>query len=73
MIEGIFYQVPVEPDDLENAFKIEMKYKTAGFGLVDSTSFAICEKHKISRAFTFDRKDFSIYKPSFCNHLELLP
>jgi predicted nucleic acid-binding protein len=44
-----------------------------GFGFVDATCFALCEKHKIRKVFTYDRKHFSLYRPRFASHLELLP
>ncbi len=71
--KGAFEILKLEMDDLENALKIENKYYEADFGFVDSTCFALCEKHKISRVFTYDRKHFAIYKPSFSDSLDLLP
>lgn len=71
--EGIFEILELERDDLSTALEIENKYQKTGFGFVDSTCFALCEKYKIRRVFTYDRKHFGIYKPSFSESLELLP
>ncbi len=71
--KGIFEILEIERPDLENALKIESKYQKAGFGFVDSTCFALCEKYKIHKVFTYDRKHFKIYRPSFTDFLELLP
>ena len=70
---GVFEMLDLERDDLKAAWEIEQKYRDAGFGFVDATCFALCEKHKISKVFTYDRKHFALYRPSFTSHLELLP
>lgn len=71
--EGIFEILELGRDDLGMALEIENKYQKAGFGFVDSTCFALCEKYKIRNVFTYDRKHFGIYKPNFSESLELLP
>lgn len=71
--QGIFDILELNRDDLKSALEIENKYHEAGFGFVDSTCFALCEKYRIRNVFTYDRKHFSIYKPNFSESLELLP
>ena len=71
--KGIFEILDIDRKDLKSALDIENKYQKAGFGFVDSTCFALCEKYKIRKVFTYDRKHFGIYKPSFSKFLELLP
>jgi len=71
--QGIFDILELNRDDLKSALEIENKYHEAGFGFVDSTCFALCEKYRIRNVFTYDRKRFSIYKPNFSESLELLP
>lgn len=71
--DGAFEILPLEREDLVSALEIERKYRDAGFGFVDATCFALCEKHKLRRVFTYDRKHFSTYKPTFAEALELLP
>lgn len=71
--EGLFHLLDLDREDLEKALEIEQRYRRAGFGLVDATCFALCEKHRIRRVFTYDRKHFSLYRPGFAASLELLP
>ena len=72
-LEGVFDLLELEIDDLKRALEIENKYQKARFGMVDSTCFVLCEKYKIRKVFTYDRRDFSIYRPTFAETLELLP
>jgi hypothetical protein len=71
--DGVFELLEIDSGDLGKALEIENKYSQAGFGIVDATCFALCEKHRIRKVFTYDRRDFSIYKPRFAGSLELLP
>lgn len=73
ILEGYVEILSVDSNDLSLAFEIETKYADAGLGIVDSTTFALCERHKIETVFTFDRKHFSLYQPKFTNHLKLVP
>jgi hypothetical protein len=71
--DGALEILPLEREELQMALEIENKYGGAGFGFVDATCFALCEKHKIRQVFTYDKKHFSIYRPRFVETLELLP
>ncbi len=71
--QGIVEVLELNRDDLVSALEIENKYHDAGFGFVDSTCFALCEKYGIRSVFTYDRTHFRIYKPDFSEPLELLP
>ncbi|MCL6449140.1 MAG: PIN domain-containing protein [Armatimonadetes bacterium] len=70
---GALEILPLEKEELQMAFEIESKYRDSGFGFIDATCFALCEKYKIRRVFTYDKKHFSIYRPRFTGNLELLP
>ncbi|MCS7198712.1 MAG: PIN domain-containing protein, partial [Candidatus Bipolaricaulota bacterium] len=70
---GVFAVLEVGREDLQIALAIEQQYHDVGFGFVDATCLALCEKHKIVKVFTYDRRHFALYKPSFAYHLELLP
>jgi predicted nucleic acid-binding protein len=50
-----------EPADLERAYQIAVQYSDQSFSWVDCTSFAIMERCRIPRAFSFDQ-DFLIYQ-----------
>lgn len=71
--KGVFEILDITLDDLTAALQIENKYQNVSFGLVDSTCFAICERYKIRKVFTYDRRHFSLYKPKFADSLELVP
>lgn len=71
--DGIFDILELNREDLIAALEIENKYSKAGFGFVDATCFALCEKYKISKVFTYDRKHFGIYRPGFTEFLEIMP
>lgn len=70
---GVFEMLALEPIDLRNVLELERKDSKADFGFVDASCFVLCEKYKIRKVFTYDRKHFSLYVPSFCPSLELLP
>jgi predicted nucleic acid-binding protein len=71
--DGVFEILPLEREDLASALDIERKYRDEGLGFVDATCLALCEKYKLRRVFTYDRRHFSIYKPTFAKSLELVP
>ena len=45
----------------------------ARFDFVDVAQMAIAERLDIRRVYTFDRRDFSQFKPRHTDYLELLP
>jgi uncharacterized protein len=49
------------------------KYADAQLDFVDTALMALSERLKITRVYTFDRRDFSIFRPNHTTHLELLP
>lgn len=73
MAQGAFPLLEVTPRDLKLAADIDARYDDARFGFVDSLSMALCEQHQIEQVFTFDRRDFLAYRPSFTRALEVLP
>ena len=70
---GAFEVVDLTRRDLVLAREIEERYADAGLGFVDATCLALCERLSLRRVFTYDRKHFGLYRPSFCPALELLP
>ena len=60
-------------DDLAGVRDIVSAYPGARFDLVDCCIMAIAERLDVTRIATFDRRDFSIFQPSHCDYLELLP
>lgn len=72
-IEGVFEILELNKNDIRRAFEIERKYQKAGFGFVDSTCFSLCERYRIRKVFTYDRKHFGLYRPTFSRSLDILP
>jgi uncharacterized protein len=49
------------------------KYSDLPIDLADAALVAACEKSKIRRIFTVDKRDFLIYRPNHVEHFELMP
>lgn len=64
---------PLEKTDLARMHEIATTYASAEFDIVDCCIMAIAERLDITRISTFDRRDFSIYRPRHCPFFELLP
>jgi uncharacterized protein len=59
--------------DLQRINQIMRDYQGAKLDLVDCCIMAIAERLNITQVCTFDRRDFSIFRPKHCDYLELLP
>lgn len=75
---GAFYAL-VDRNDKNHQRAKTFYQKIAGKEII-ATSIAVlvetwllCEKYKIEKVFTFDKKHFSIYKPNFLKSLIILP
>lgn len=64
---------PLDMSDLPRIHAIAVEYADAEFDVVDCCLMAIAERLEITQVATFDRRDFSIYRPRHCEYLELLP
>jgi len=70
------FDAPFEPplkSDLPRMHEIAEAYASAAFDIVDCCIMALAERLQVTRIATFDRRDFSIFRPSHCEFLELLP
>ena len=65
--------VPVARSDLGRIYDIATTYASAEFDIVDCCIMAIAERLSVTRIATFDRRDFSIFRPRHCDYLVLLP
>ena len=63
----------VSKADLRRAREIRIQYADARFDFVDCCIMALSERLNITQVCTFDRRDFSIFRPSHTDYLELLP
>jgi uncharacterized protein len=59
--------------DLQRARAIMATYPEADLDFVDCSLMALSERLNITQICTFDRRDFSIFRPQHCDYLELLP
>lgn len=71
--DGGILLLPVGPEDLELALQIESRYADLDFGLTDAVTLALCEREHPSAVFTFDRRAFGAYRPSYTAVLRLVP
>lgn len=63
----------LERSDLETARDIMAQYADAKLDFVDCCLMALSERLLITQVCTFDRRDFSLFRPRHVSHLELLP
>ncbi len=73
MLDGAFELMTVSVDTLALARQIDRRYADASLGLVDAICLALCEQHHIATVFTYDRRDFGLYRPTFAASLTLVP
>jgi uncharacterized protein len=66
-------RVSLTSPDLLRAAAIKEKYADAEFDFVDCCIMALAERLTITTICTFDHRDFSIFRPTHCDYLELLP
>ncbi len=59
--------------DLQRAGEIMAAYAQAELDFVDCIIMALSERLNITQICTYDRRDFSIFRPKHCAFLELLP
>ncbi len=59
--------------DIRRAQEIMVAYPSARFDLVDCCLMSLSERLQITQICTFDRRNFSIFRPRHCECLELLP
>ena len=59
--------------DIRRAQEIMVTYATSEFDIVDACIMALSERLEVTQVCTFDRRDFSIFRPHHCDYLELLP
>lgn len=65
--------VPLEKEDLARVHEISVEYGSAEVDGVDCCIMALSDRLKITRIATFDRRDFSIFRPRHGAFLERLP
>lgn len=64
---------PIIDDDFDRIFQIMRQYRSASFDFTDVAIMAVAERLIITQIYTFDHRDFLIFRPAHCEHFELLP
>jgi predicted nucleic acid-binding protein len=59
--------------DMNRIEAIMHHYRSAEFDFVDVSIMALSERLNIRKIYTFDRRDFVIFRPSHISYFELLP
>jgi len=63
----------LDADDCARMRHLMRKYRDQPMDLADAALVAVAERERISRIFTLDRRDFSVYKPAGMPRFEVLP
>ena len=63
----------VTTEDLQRAAAIMEQYADADFDFVDCCIMALAERLNVTEICTLDQRDFSIFRPTHCPYLEVLP
>lgn len=59
--------------DMRRMVEIMRQYVTANFDYTDAAIMAMSERLNIQQVYTFDHRDFRIFRPKHCAYLKLLP
>lgn len=73
VVHGVFDLYQLDLVDLARALDIERLYSDAAIGFTDACSLAATERLGIQTVFTFDRRDFSVYRTPAGSSLRLVP
>ncbi len=64
---------PLTNIDIQRAGEIMELYSDSKLDFVDCSIMTLAERLNITQVCTFDRRDFTIFRPRHCEHFELLP
>jgi uncharacterized protein len=68
-----FTIVDLTAPDFTRMSEIMHQYGDNKFDYVDVSIMAVSERLNIKQIYTFDHRDFSVFRPQHCDYLELLP
>lgn len=66
-VEQLTYQ------DMQRMVTIMREYPEAKFDYVDCAIMSVAERLQITSIYTFDRRDFGMFRPKHVSHFTLLP
>ena len=72
-VRAAFEIIELIDADLARMQAIMEQYLDTKFDFTDTALMALSERMGITQVYTFDRRDFSIFRPRHCDYLELLP
>lgn len=70
---GVLTLLHLDSDDLPRMRALMEKYRDLPMDLADAALVRVAEREKISRVFTLDRRDFSLYRPERLGSFVILP
>lgn len=65
--------INLDRNDILRVRDIMATYADNRFDFVDCCVMALAERLNITKIYTFDRRDFRVFRPTHCAYLELLP
>jgi len=71
--KGIVEILALDPADTLRMRELMSKYRDLPMDLADAGLVCAAEKHRISRIFTLDRRDFQVYRPRGVGSFSILP
>jgi hypothetical protein len=73
-LQSIAFKIePLTKEDMERMTDIMRQYASAAFDYTDTAIMAVAERLNIRQVYTFDQRDFQIFRPRHCDYLQLLP
>jgi predicted nucleic acid-binding protein len=63
---------PLVQEDRKRMIEILRRYASSAFDYTDAAIMALSERLNITQVYTFDRRDFTVFRPKHCDYLELL-
>lgn len=64
---------PVERADWTRVSELLETYEALNIGITDASTVAACERLRVTKLATLDRRHFAAVRPRHCEALELLP
>jgi predicted nucleic acid-binding protein len=68
-----FKIIDLTAEDMERMQMIMSDYTDNAFDLADVAQMAVAERLNITRIYTFDKRDFGVFRPKHTQYLELVP
>ena len=65
--------INLDRNDILRTRDIMATYADNRFDFVDCCVMALAERLNVTKIYTFDRRDFRVFRPQHCDYLELLP